>query len=484
MIWEKKLCISKYEDEETNANLILDNILKDIISSNFDKSSLYNDNQKIIIEEIKTTFTITTNAILKREANSKISLGQCETILKSVYNIQNTDNLVILKIDSKKNLGDKDKTVFEVYAQLNGDNILTKLDLNKCDNIIQNNEISKCANYSIESLLDDLCISCYDSYYPKSNDILNKKSFIKCYKDPKGYYLDKKERNYKKCYLSCETCSIKGNFTYHNCDICGSNYTYELNLINSLNCYNICPYYSYYDSNTKKNFCTKDSSCPISHDKLIKEKNLCVEDCSKDPIYKYQFRHRCFQECPLNISEVSSEKDFYCEAICPKDYPFEIIASQYCVNNCTISERQIGLCKINYESTDEEEDKEAQNKAVDKVKEELTNNFNTSGVDKGENVVIEQKDSTITISTTDNQKNEKSLNKTTINLGDCEDKIKEEYGIPKSKSLYILKIDVKQKGLKIPKIEYEVYYPLFGESLIKLNLTVCQGSKIDLSIPV
>ena len=69
-------------------------------------------------------------------------------------------------------------------------------------------------------------------------------------------------------------------------------------------------------------------------------------------------------------------------------------------------------------------------------------------------------------------------------MGDCEDKIKEEYGIPKSKSLYILKIDVKQKGLKIPKIEYEVYYPLFGESLIKLNLTVCQGSKIDLSIPV
>ena len=50
--------------------------------------------------------------------------------------------------------------------------------------------------------------------------------------------------------------------------------------------------------------------------------------------------------------------------------------------------------------------------------------------------------------------------------------------------MYILKIDVNQEGLKIPKIEYEVYYPLFGDSLIKLNLTVCKNSKIDLSIPI
>ena len=63
-------------------------------------------------------------------------------------------------------------------------------------------------------------------------------------------------------------------------------------------------------------------------------------------------------------------------------------------------------------------------------------------------------------------------------------KIIDEYNIPKNKSLYILKIDVKQNGLKIPKIVYEVYYPLFSDKLIKLNLTVCSGTKIKLSIPV
>ena len=45
-------------------------------------------------------------------------------------------------------------------------------------------------------------------------------------------------------------------------------------------------------------------------------------------------------------------------------------------------------------------------------------------------------------------------------------------------------MDVKEEGMKIPKIEYEVYYPLFGDDLIKLNLTICKNTKIDISIPV
>ena len=97
---------------------------------------------------------------------------------------------------------------------------------------------------------------------------------------------------------------------------------------------------------------------------------------------------------------------------------------------------------------------------------------------------MEQKHSTITITTTENLKKGISYNFTTINLGECETKIKDEYNIPKDKPLYILKLDVKQQGLKIPKIAYEVYYPLFGNNLIQLNLTVCKDSKIEISIPI
>ena len=46
------------------------------------------------------------------------------------------------------------------------------------------------------------------------------------------------------------------------------------------------------------------------------------------------------------------------------------------------------------------------------------------------------------------------------------------------------KIDVLQEGMKIPKVEYDVYAKLNGNNLVKLNLTVCQNTKISLSIPV
>ena len=39
--------------------------------------------------------------------------------------------------------------------------------------------------------------------------------------------------------------------------------------------------------------------------------------------------------------------------------------------------------------------------------------------------------------------------------------------------------------MKIPKIEYEVYYPLYKiNELIKLNLDLCQDKKVYISIPV
>ena len=377
--------------------------------------------------------------------------------------------MVIFIIEiNKDNQNANSKIVYEVYAELNNNNELKKLDLNICNDTLINNEITKCEKYSIESILEDSCISCANSYYQIYNDPLNKNQYINCYNNPKGYYLDNDDNLYKKCYQSCELCDKKGTKNNNNCLKCDKEYFYELNVLDN------------------KYYCTPDSNCPKNiAEFLIPNKKVCIDDCSKDKDNPFQFRHTCYNECPKNISEKSLIKEFYCEARCPKDFPFEMIETQYCVNNCSISERQKGLCKINNEPKENEPDKEAEEKAVENVKEELTSsNFNTSEVDKGESIVIKQKDSTITISSSENQKKEKSKNTTNIDLGECEDKIKEEYHIPKDKSLYILKIDINQEGLQIPKIEYEVYYPLFGGSLVKLNLTACSDSKIDLSIPV
>ena len=38
--------------------------------------------------------------------------------------------------------------------------------------------------------------------------------------------------------------------------------------------------------------------------------------------------------------------------------------------------------------------------------------------------------------------------------------------------------------MKIPKVEYEVYYLFNNTDLFKLNLTLCQSKKIEITIPV
>jgi len=77
-----------------------------------------------------------------------------------------------------------------------------------------------------------------------------------------------------------------------------------------------------------------------------------------------------------------------------------------------------------------------------------------------------------------------SINKTSINLGECENKLKNVYNISTNNSLYILKIEKKIEGMNIPKIEYEVYYPLLNTNLVQLNFTNCENTNIEISIPI
>ena len=85
------------------------------------------------------------------------------------------------------------------------------------------------------------------------------------------------------------------------------------------------------------------------------------------------------------------------------------------------------------------------------------------------------------ITTTENQKNNNYSNISTINLGECENKLKEKYYVDYNLSLIILKIDYFMPGLLIPVIGYEVYHPI---DKYQLNLTYCKDITIKLNIPV
>ena len=84
---------------------------------------------------------------------------------------------------------------------------------------------------------------------------------------------------------------------------------------------------------------------------------------------------------------------------------------------------------------------------------------------------IIDKNKIIILTSTENQKNNEDINNITMNLNMCENILKYNYNISNNNSLYILQIISEEEGMKIPKIEYEVYYPLNGNNPTKLNLT-------------
>ena len=90
----------------------------------------------------------------------------------------------------------------------------------------------------------------------------------------------------------------------------------------------------------------------------------------------------------------------------------------------------------------------------------------------------------ITLTTTKNQINITYDNMTSINLGECEIVLRYIYNISEDKLLYMKKIDVYQKGMKIPKVEFDIYCKLNGTNLVRLDKSFCEKEKISISVPV
>ena len=96
-------------------------------------------------------------------------------------------------------------------------------------------------------------------------------------------------------------------------------------------------------------------------------------------------------------------------------------------------------------------------------------------------LIVEYKDISYQLTTTENQKNFTNNNISTIDLGDCENTLRSIYDINENLSLIILKIDYYMTGLLIPVIGYEVYHPT---NFSQLNLNYCNNSTVKLNIPV
>ena len=94
------------------------------------------------------------------------------------------------------------------------------------------------------------------------------------------------------------------------------------------------------------------------------------------------------------------------------------------------------------------------------------------------NIIVKTPSVAFQLTSLDEQK--KNNNMSIIDLGECENKLKEEYNISKEESLIIFKIDIQNKNKSLTYVQYEVYNP---NNLEELDLKVCQNLPINISVP-
>ena len=125
----------------------------------------------------------------------------------------------------------------------------------------------------------------------------------------------------------------------------------------------------------------------------------------------------------------------------------------------------------------------------DRTKKTLINfqkakNYDTRKLDNGEYEIKEIEKMKWTLTTLKNEKNHiNNKNMTSIDLGNCETSLRNEYNIPGNKELYIKKIEIFEEKMKSFNVEYDVFCKLFGTNLMKLNLIACSNDKILIYIP-
>ena len=391
---------------------------------------------------------------------------------------------------------------------------------------IENSRCKECTKDTISG--NYLCISCNDGYYKKYGE---SNTISQCFNGMlKGYYLDDKDHFYKECYKSCEECSKKGDEARHNCDKCIINYDFiEDEPAQKVNCYEKCSHY-YYFKTPNEYFCTQEKECPSTHSKFIVNKKKCVDNCNKDKDYPYEYNNICYKQCPentINDHNVCINKTAKIEeTIYIKDTEEKDDMTNFKSERTYNYEKEVdalthikseSIYNFKEEETEYIEDKKEEivtyveseiisnwsaenfflglyNKSNDGLKnDDIINNIREDLINHNldsliSNVIKEKEDVSIRtdntlfqITTSENQNNNAYSNVSSIQLGECEEILKDRYNVSKNGTLIILKIDYNKEGLLIPIIGYEVYHPLYK---YKLNLSYCDESSIIYNIPV
>ena len=264
---------------------------------------------KVKTMEVMFTFCIN----LKYLDLSSFDFSNVNNILYMFYDC---NSLIFLNLISfqMSDLINSDNT-FQYYLPLNPkyctndeytQNLLS--DINKISNcsdkcfnenikidIINNTCIESCIINGYHYELNNICYSeCpEDSYlkYCDRDDCINME-VKECFdRTPEGYYLDLNSKTYKKCYDNCKFCYGEGNEINNNCKKCINNLKFINEILYKNNCFQRCDNYYFFDENNEYQ-CTE--SCQGKYNKVIKEKNKCIDECINDDTYKHEYNNTCY----------------------------------------------------------------------------------------------------------------------------------------------------------------------------------------------
>ena len=412
--------------------------------SNFDTSKIYSmDKMFYMCKNLTylnlniTGFNFTNQDIFRSVPDNLIICGE---------NRNNMTALIDITISCQDNNNNSHINEYECYMKSNGD-LNNPLACNICGNDNSNCNVEKKNKYIIETTyepyisetIEDLIYNTtiVSSFIHQTIHAFNEGIKISTIINDITYINETDINIYSTnviCYNSCKTCEISGDDTLHNCLECKDGFIYEHNISNSSykNCYNNT--FDIINNTIVTDFVNQISSL-LTNDKIESTNLLNTYDIISDTISINGYNQF---SSSLKIDNVE---------------PTELLENK----------TENTQSKIN----------------------NLINDFNMTEISSGKDKKIIDGNKVIILTSTTNQENNEASNNVTMNLGKCEDNLKRDYNISDDAPLYILQVITEEEGMKIPKVEYEIYYPLNNSTnLTKLNLTSCKDTKIEISIAV
>ena len=313
-----------------------------------------------------------------------------------------------------------------------------------------NCSLEKCSKCDEISESQNLCTTCNElkGYYPLKMTFKTNNNYKECINDtskPINYFFNRLEKCYESCFETCKKCEYGGDNINNNCTECEVGYIFIPGLTNTFNCYLKCQYYFYFTIYGQYK-CTSLAICPEDYHLLLKNKSQCIEDCTLDAEYKYQYNGECYKECPNNSSD---NNDYIC--------------LDNNIEKCSLSKREL---IVNNELVTEQDIEQL---AKSYVKEFFYTDNHISLFNYGNHEIALYKNFECI--------SDLSLEIPSVDLGKCYKKVQTKYDIEENLILGIL--SQRKEDTKYPVIiSFYVYSPYTGS---ELNITsACENEGLNI----